>query len=827
MFHPKNQQGVLILLALVMTMVLLVSSSVIATITIRESRISGIVDKGLTAFYSGESAAESALFDIFKNAVDAETLDGTSGTSSSGATWERTSIIKTDEFVTDYIPSGGLKTIYIYNLDNVGGAGGVTSLNATWSSGSQMRVDIMTWDGAALTGPTVQNLSCSGTDCVGSISLNAAMAYQLDFVVTGTSVSDLILEVAPSGTLVDTSPTIVVQSEFQGAKQAVEVSLPQTPPWNQPATECGNSITETSEQCDDGNADAGDGCSATCQLETDCGDGNQEGVEQCDDGNITPGDGCDQICRVEAGVCGNGLIETGEECDGPDAFGYVGACGSDCLLAQCFEESFAGDNVLHNGYFNVNYEFSSSPKILGATYYTEWTDTEDMTFDCIDQNNGGEGDCSRFRDFTASNTYSEQANGDVNYLLGDGQGVYGTGCSGGGSWCYFHLELTAGKIEWCKGGLCGNNIVEAGENCDDGDTSDNGACTQDCSAITTCGDSIRSNPNSLAFAEECDDGDTDDEDLCDNQCLVNCNNGELNALEQCETGINDDYGCYQCKIFGNGISYLDMFSNGTAMVTFSRSYNQFTRNYINFDGQPHTPGWYPGAGSIGYNRCEVGSMTIDSQNNLYCIAPNFQNKQEIWRYLDGGTDGAKVGTVSIYSPNNGYVQAAEAEIYNNSLWFAEGYSLLKLGIGGGQELRIGKTIGSGYGYTAGSNNGEFNNARGLGIGPNGTVYVADGNNQRIQVYSQSGSFQRTINIGSYVADVAADNNHIYVAAYSTVKKYTTNGAFVTEWPADSAYKIKIRTTTGTIMTSEAHPTVTNAGILREYSTTGTLLNSIE
>ena len=67
MFHPKNQQGVLILLALVMTMVLLVSSSVIATITIRESRISGIVDKGLTAFYSGESAAESALFDIFKN----------------------------------------------------------------------------------------------------------------------------------------------------------------------------------------------------------------------------------------------------------------------------------------------------------------------------------------------------------------------------------------------------------------------------------------------------------------------------------------------------------------------------------------------------------------------------------------------------------------------------------------------------------------------------------------------------------------------------------------------------------------------------------------
>jgi cysteine-rich repeat protein len=43
-----------------------------------------------------------------------------------------------------------------------------------------------------------------------------------------------------------------------------------------------------------------DGCSATCVMEgAVCGNKVIETGEQCDDGNTMPGDGCDDKCRVE------------------------------------------------------------------------------------------------------------------------------------------------------------------------------------------------------------------------------------------------------------------------------------------------------------------------------------------------------------------------------------------------------------------------------------------------------------------------------------------------------------------------------------------------
>lgn len=98
-------------------------------------------------------------------------------------------------------------------------------------------------------------------------------------------------------------------------------------------TDCGNSIVEPPETCDDGNQVSGDGCSNVCLVEPGftciplpsgvsdcipiCGDGKFFGLrgEQCDDGNTISGDGCDSTCRIEAGWwCINGNSTHPSQC---------------------------------------------------------------------------------------------------------------------------------------------------------------------------------------------------------------------------------------------------------------------------------------------------------------------------------------------------------------------------------------------------------------------------------------------------------------------------------------------------------------------------------
>jgi MYXO-CTERM domain-containing protein len=74
--------------------------------------------------------------------------------------------------------------------------------------------------------------------------------------------------------------------------------------WSASNASCGDGEVGGAEQCDDGNTDDGDGCSAACQNEQPpegCGDGTVGGAEECDDGNTSNGDGCSAVCTVEDG----------------------------------------------------------------------------------------------------------------------------------------------------------------------------------------------------------------------------------------------------------------------------------------------------------------------------------------------------------------------------------------------------------------------------------------------------------------------------------------------------------------------------------------------
>src|SRR3989344_3346005 len=68
--------------------------------------------------------------------------------------------------------------------------------------------------------------------------------------------------------------------------------------------QCGNSIVEGGEECDDGNSIDTDSCKNNCTNNI-CGDGVVNiGVEQCDDGNTANGDGCSSTCQNELPTAG-------------------------------------------------------------------------------------------------------------------------------------------------------------------------------------------------------------------------------------------------------------------------------------------------------------------------------------------------------------------------------------------------------------------------------------------------------------------------------------------------------------------------------------------
>ena len=77
---------------------------------------------------------------------------------------------------------------------------------------------------------------------------------------------------------------------------------------------CGDGFLRAGvEQCDDGNRLDSDACLPTCQTAR-CGDGAVRlGVEECDDANAIDDDLCDLACHLP--VCGDGRRAGNEECD--------------------------------------------------------------------------------------------------------------------------------------------------------------------------------------------------------------------------------------------------------------------------------------------------------------------------------------------------------------------------------------------------------------------------------------------------------------------------------------------------------------------------------
>ena len=61
-----------------------------------------------------------------------------------------------------------------------------------------------------------------------------------------------------------------------------------------------------------------------CTAQAACGDGTRDAPEECDDGNADSCDGCSASCQAE--LCGNGRLDCDEQCDPPDLVRCSATC---------------------------------------------------------------------------------------------------------------------------------------------------------------------------------------------------------------------------------------------------------------------------------------------------------------------------------------------------------------------------------------------------------------------------------------------------------------------------------------------------------------------
>ena len=271
-------------------------------------------------------------------------------------------------------------------------------------------------------------------------------------------------------------------------------------------------------------------------CEPRCGDGivNQQN-EECDDGNTDNNDGCMNNCKIG---CPSGELKT-EVIGSQDEVSWTANSGD--IIRHIVIKT--GTPCFSSGWLDTNDNYSGSAEDPNECWVPDDNcyEVSGMGTNTVTVRRTADGNsCKGISGVIFCSSEKKPQCGDD--VLDEGEQ-----CDDG------NLNDFDGCSSQCKIEKCGDNILQPGEECDDGNLNDFDGCSATCK-VEKCGDNI------VQPGEQCDDGNIIDGDGCSAKCTIEqCGNDILDPGEECDDGnLEDGDGCSsKCEIEECGNGRLD------------------------------------------------------------------------------------------------------------------------------------------------------------------------------------------------------------------------------------------------------------------------------
>ncbi|KIG13125.1 Microbial collagenase, secreted [Enhygromyxa salina] len=311
--------------------------------------------------------------------------------------------------------------------------------------------------------------------------------------------------------------------------------------------------------------------------------------------------------------CGDGIVDTGEECDLGQANSEGGQCTTLCTIAAC------GDGFVFEGYEECDDGNASN--------------TDDCTNECQTAvcGDGYVHDGVEICDDGNDDESDECTSACTNSTCGDGVVQVGEQCDDGND---NDADDCPGS---CQFAFCGDGYLRAGvEQCDDGNMDSDDACIAGTCVDAFCGDGYL-----YEGVEECDDANMDDTDACPTSCIpAFCGDGfTFVGMEECDDAnmVDDDFCMNDCS--SNGW-YDDFESNNLLTLPWATN---GSANWATSGTQPHEGAYVAASGTITHNQntnLEVTLMAPQAGEVSFWYRVSSENNFDYLRfYIDNVQQG--------------------------------------------------------------------------------------------------------------------------------------------------------------------------------------------